>query len=240
MGSDQETDRLTKLAAQADYSAGVSQIMIEYTFSIIQRHIRGTSLLEIGPAEGVMTQLLSKLPHGITVIEGARDFCEDLKYRFPEIEIVNELVENFRPTRKYDNIILGHVLEHVEDPVAVLSIIGDWLEPGGIIFAAVPNSHSLHRQAGVLMGMLKAENDLSETDVKVGHRRVYSFEEFNTDIISAGLQIFDSGGYWLKPISNGQIEDNWSNQLLTAYMALGEEYPDLAAEIYVVAGNAEY
>ena len=43
------------------------------------------------------------------------------------------------------------------------------------------------------------------------------------------------GGYWIKPLSNGQIEQNWTAEMLEAFMELGERYPDIAGEIYVVA-----
>lgn len=45
------------------------------------------------------------------------------------------------------------------------------------------------------------------------------------------------GGYWLKPVSNGQIEENWTGKMVEAFMKLGERYPDIAAEIYIIAKN---
>jgi hypothetical protein len=49
------------------------------------------------------------------------------------------------------------------------------------------------------------------------------------------LQIEFFGGYWLKPLSNQQIEENWTPSMLDVFMRLGERYPDIAGEIYVVA-----
>jgi hypothetical protein len=56
-----------------------------------------------------------------------------------------------------------------------------------------------------------------------------------TDFSNAGLSIHASGGYWIKPVSNAQIEQSWTPEMLHAFMLLGERYPDIAAEIYVVA-----
>jgi hypothetical protein len=39
----------------------------------------------------------------------------------------------------------------------------------------------------------------------------------------------------MKPVSNGQIQESWSDAMLEAFMQMGERYPDIAAEIYVVA-----
>ena len=47
------------------------------------------------------------------------------------------------------------------------------LSENGIIFAAVPNSHLIHRQAAVLMRIPKNENTMSALDKHHGHRRVY-------------------------------------------------------------------
>jgi 2-polyprenyl-3-methyl-5-hydroxy-6-metoxy-1,4-benzoquinol methylase len=149
------------------------------------------------------------------------------------------LFENFSPNVKYDNIILGHVLEHVDDPVKIISLASNWLSDRGRILASVPNSQSLHRQAAVIMGLLSFEEELNESDLHHGHRRVFNPKTFSEVFHKAGLKIDANGGYWLKPISNSQIEANWSQQMLNAFLQLGESYPDIAGEIYIVASNAK-
>jgi len=191
----------------------------------------------MGPAEGMMTDLLAQLGQPLTVVEGAPQFCEAIAERHPGATVVNSLFETFEPARTFDNIVLGHVLEHVEDPVGILRRAAAWLSPGGRILAAVPNARSLHRQAGVLMGMLEIESALNDMDRYHGHRRVYDPESFRADFLKSGLTIEIFGGYWLKPVSNSQIEAAWSDELLEAYMTLGERYPDIASEIYVIAQN---
>ena len=39
------------------------------------------------------------------------------------------------------------------------------------------------------------------------------------------LQIKFFAGYWLKPLSNQQIEELWTPSMLDAFMHLGERYP---------------
>ena len=85
--------------------------------------------------------------------------------------------------------------------------------------------------------MLPFEEALNEAH-RHGHRRVYNPETFRRDFLLAGLKIEVFGGYWLKPVSNGQIERDWTEEMLSAFMTLGERYPDIAGEIYVVAGAA--
>ena len=52
-------------------------------------------------------------------------------------------VEDFKTDRKYDLILLLNLIEHVEDPVGVLSKMRELLAPGGRILAKTPNHDSL-------------------------------------------------------------------------------------------------
>ena len=70
-----------------------------------------------------------------------------------------------------------------------------------------------------------------------GHRRVYDLNTLQEDFLNAGLKVICAGGYWLKPLSNSQIEKDWSKEMIEAFLKLGEKYPDIAGEIYVVATN---
>ena len=85
------------------------------------------------------------------------------------------------------------------------------------------------------MGLLRFEHELNDTDRKNGHRRVYDIEKLRKDFQSASLHIIKLGGYWLKPLSNAQIEKDWSDEMIQAFLTMGEKYPEIAAEIYVVA-----
>jgi len=235
MSASEERSRLDEIAAESTYGAGANRATIAYSFEIFRRHIRPGPILEMGPAEGHMTRDLAALGQPLTLVEGAAPFCESLRARFPQATVVNALFEDFAPETRFQTIVLGHVLEHVDHPVDILARAREWLAPGGRIMAAVPNARSLHRQAAVIMGLLPFEEALNEADLRHGHRRVYNPETFRRDFLQAGLTIEIFGGYWLKPVSNAQIERDWSEQMLTAFMALGERYPDVAGEIYVVA-----
>ena len=233
-----EKAHLERISNVSLYAAGANSATIRYSFRIAERFLTGETLLEMGPAEGVMTGLLATTGKRMTLVEGSSLFCEDLRRRFPQANVVHALFEEFQPAEQFDNIILGHVLEHVQDPVDILSRARHWLRPDtGRLFAAVPNARSLHRQAAVIMGMLQQEDELNEMDIHHGHRRVFNPETYRNAFYQAGLQIEVFGGYWMKPVSNRQIEENWTPQMLDAFMQLGERYPDIAGEIYVVARN---
>lgn len=233
-----ESSRLEAIAADSWYTQEVNARMIRYCGEVFSRYWRGTSCLELGPAEGIMTEKLATTFPALTVVDGSEQFCSDLRRRFPAATVVRSLFEEFEPARRFDTIILGHVLEHVDDPVALLERVRDWINPaGGRLLAAVPNARSVHRQAAVTMGLMPHEFTLNTTDIHHGHRRVYDPERFRADFLAAGLRIEIFGGFFLKPLSNDQINADWKPELIDAFMALGERYPDIAAEIYVVSSR---
>ncbi|CAN5496104.1 class I SAM-dependent methyltransferase [soil metagenome] len=232
-----EQQRLESVAQKSLYTTFANSMTIEYCYEIYSRFLKKGNILELGPAEGLMTQHLLNGISEVTVVDGSEVFCEQLQFKFPGLNVVNCLFEDFRTDKKFSNILLGHVLEHVQEPANILNLVKEWLEPDGVILAAVPNSRSLHRQASVIMGLQPTEDTMGELDYHHGHRRIYNPESFRSEFIKSGLQIKHYGGYWLKPVSNSQINASWTKEMLLAFMSLGERYPDIAAEIYVVASH---
>jgi 2-polyprenyl-3-methyl-5-hydroxy-6-metoxy-1,4-benzoquinol methylase len=234
-----ENARLESIASDSWYARGVNRSTISHSFDLFRPHLRGRSILELGPAEGVMTDLLVATGMSVTVVDGSESFCRSIKARIPRATVVHSLFEEFDSAQRFDNIILGHVLEHVVDPVELIRQTTAWLEPEGVVMAAVPNSHSIHRQAAVLMGLLSNEKTLNEADIHHGHRRVFDAASFRECFRTAGFDVLVFGGYWLKPLSNGQIEASWTPEMLAAFMKLGECYPDIAGEIYIIAKQSQ-
>jgi len=233
-----QQQQLDHIARDSVYALGCNGAMIRHSWSIARRHLPAGRLLEMGPAEGVMTELIAAERPTLHLLEGSGVYCDGLRQRFPQAQVHHAMFEDFRPDAPYEAIVLGHVLEHVSDPVAVLQLVRGWLAPAGRIFAAVPNARSLHRQAAVIMGLLAQEDAMSELDHRHGHQRVFNPESFRACFTQAGLEIEVFGGYWMKPVSNAQIDRDWTPAMLSAFMKLGERYPDTAAEIYVVATAA--
>ncbi len=231
-----ERTRLDDIAADSWYAKGVSGSSVRYSAVVLSRFWHGERCLELGPAEGEMTEALANAFPTLTLVEGAEAFCQSLRGRFPAANIVHSLFEEFETDEQFDVIVIGHVLEHVESPPVILRRLRKYLAPGGVICSVVPNARSIHRQAAVIMGLLANEHSLNETDRHHGHRRVYDPESLRAEFLSAGLKIRFFGGYWVKPLSNAQIDATWTSEMINAFMQLGERYPDVAAEICVVAG----
>ena len=128
-----EKQRLENIARDYDNPLSAREISgfeIEYCFEIFKRFYRGGAVLEMGPAEGVMTERLCGFVEELEVLEGSAVFCENLSKRFEGLRVHNALFEEFCPQKSYSAIVMGHVLEHVENPKEILELVKNWLKKG--------------------------------------------------------------------------------------------------------------
>jgi 2-polyprenyl-3-methyl-5-hydroxy-6-metoxy-1,4-benzoquinol methylase len=232
--SSEEVQWQERVAQTFDYFEGVCAAAVDYSLGIVKRHLVGKRILEVGPADGHMTRGLAN-DFDLTLVEPSETLCEKLRLHFPRAQVIHALVEDFVLSGRFDNILLCHLLDNVRDAEQVVRLAGSWLSSGGKIIAIVSNCESLHRQAAVQMGLLPAVNAFSERDQAQGKRRIFNPEEFRRLFSDAGLEIEVFGGYWLKPVSNRQIDQQWTPEMVDAFFALGERYPEIAAEMYIVA-----
>ena len=207
--------------------------LIHYRYKTIKEYIQGPLGLELGSAEGEMTQYLIEDFKHLTSVDGSKELLKMIP-PYENHTKVHSFFENYKPEKKFNTIIMEHILEHVDNPVEILNLAKAWLEEDGVILLGVPNANSIHRLAAVKMGMLKISNELNSRDYSLGHKRVYSMKTLTKDIRLAGLKIIKSGGVYFKPLSNGQIENNWNEDMIEGFFELGKDFPDNCAEIYAI------
>lgn len=207
--------------------------LVGFRFRSMLPYVTGSNILELGSGDGVMTALLADQFAKVTVIEGSKHLLDVIPDR-PNLSKVHTLFEEFRPEQPFDAIIMEHVLEHVEDPVGILRMATPWLAPDGVIVVGVPNAHSFHRLAAVKMGLLGDIHELNARDHEVGHRRVYDWSSLRADIEASGLQVAHMDGVFFKPLSNGQIDQHWTDQMIEGFYELGKDFPENAAEITAI------
>lgn len=196
--------------------------------------------LEMGVGDGAITRELLGRFDELTALDGSSLHLAEMLRTLPEpdrakVRPVHCLFEDFHPDRPFDAVFLTHVLEHLADPVAVLAKVRTWLKPGGVACIATPNSRSLHRHVGVALGLLPRPDALNEQDKMLGHYRVYDPELLRAQVREAGFDIVHFGGLMVKPLSNRQIEAQWPPELIEAFFAISDDFPEICSEIYLVA-----
>lgn len=211
--------------------------LIRFRYQTLKPHLQGPEGLELGPAEGEMTQFLVSDFENLTVVEGSAELLNQIPDS-PNLNKVHSLFEEFLPERKFNSIIMEHILEHVENPVTLLKKVKEWLMPGGRILIGVPNGNSIHRVVAVKMGLLKHPCELNSRDHSLGHRRVYTQETLKVDLQEAGLHVLEMGGVFFKPLSNQQIQDHWTEEMIQGFYELGKDFPENAAELYAVLSSS--
>ena len=135
---------------------------------------------------------------------------------------------------RFDVIIMGFILEHVDDPLQILRYYRQFLTPNGKMFLAVPNAEALNRRLGHLAGMLDDMTALSENDHLQGHKRFYTVKTFTNDIEEAGYRTVWMEGIYLKPLTTRQmISLKLGEKIIRSMCEIGVNYPELSLGILV-------
>ncbi|MEA2332375.1 MAG: hypothetical protein QOH58_2513 [Thermoleophilaceae bacterium] len=232
-----ETERLEKVADWFSAYEGFNGRLVRYSFEALRPHFTGRSCLELGSADGQMTEMLLGEFDEVNSVDGSPTYVREVAERLAGrdgFSVEQSLFEDYSSDRRFDTVVATHILEHVEDPVTVMDRAREWTAPDGRLVVAVPNALSIHRLAAVQMGLLGDPHELNERDQSLGHRRVYDPAALRADLERAGWTVETSGGVFLKVLTNAQIEEWFTPEMEQGFYALGEQFPENAAEIYAV------
>jgi 2-polyprenyl-3-methyl-5-hydroxy-6-metoxy-1,4-benzoquinol methylase len=199
------------------------------------------SLLELGCHKGDFTKRFVDHFEDITCVEASNKAIEEAKQKVPSsVKFVNDLFENVELSKKYDNIVLTHVLEHLDDPVEVLKRVNDeWLNDGGRFFLVTPNAMAPSRQIAVKMGLISHNSAVTPAEEEHGHRITYTLDTLERDAKEAGLNVVYRSGIFFKALANFQWDrllqtDIISKEYLDGCYELGQQYPDLCSSIFLM------
>lgn len=181
-------------------------------------------VLDLGFGTGMVAAQALARGLAFEVVEGSPRLCAVARNRHPRLVVHEALFEEFVPDAPYDAVLAAHVLEHVDDPVALLARIRTWLRPGGAVVCVVPNAESLHRRLAVRMGLQPELDTLSARDHLVGHQRVYDTASLSADLAAAGFGVEDVFGYQLKVVPNSMMAA-WPADLWAALVEISPEIP---------------
>lgn len=202
---------------------------------------KGGNMLELGSFKGDFTRRLLPYFNDVTCVEASDEAIEIAKKEFGnKVKFVTSIFETVKLTTKYDNIILTHVLEHIDDPVGVMKRINDeWLTDTGRFFLVCPNANAPSRQIAVKMGLISHNSAVTPAEKEHGHNITYTFDTLERDAKAAGLKVVYRSGIFFKALANFQWDkllqtDIISKEYLDGCFELGQQYPDLCSSIFLM------
>jgi SAM-dependent methyltransferase len=216
-------------------------VMHPYMLRSFAPFFRPGSLLELGSFKGDFTRRFLPWFDDITCVEASSVAMAEAQEKIgSNVGFVNDRFETVTLPRRYDHIILTHVLEHLDDPVRVLKRINDeWLAEGGRFFLVCPNANAPSRQIAVKMGLISHNAAVTAAEAQHGHRRTYALDTLERDATAAGLQVVHRSGVFFKALANFQWDrllktDIISSEYLDGCYQLGQQYPDLCSSIFLL------
>jgi SAM-dependent methyltransferase len=217
------------------------EVMHPYMLKAFTPFFKGGSMLELGSFKGEFTKRL--LPHfnDITCVEASDEAVVEAKESLGDkVQIYNSLFENLVLPKKYENIVLTHVLEHIDNPIALLKKINDnWLSDTGRFFLVCPNANAPSRQIAVKMGLISHNTAITPAEKEHGHVITYTLDTLERDAKAAGLKVIHRSGIFFKSLANFQWDrllqtDIISKEYLEGCYELGQQYPDLCSSIFLL------
>lgn len=216
-------------------------VMHHYMLKSFLPFIRHSDVLELGCYQGAFTKRLQDLFSDITCIEASDDAIAIARSALrSDVKFIQGTFEKVKLDRKYNNIVMTHVLEHIDDPVSVLKRIkNEWLAEDGNFFLVCPNANAPSRQIAVKMGLIEYNSAVTDGERKHGHRVTYTFDTLERGAKLAGFKIAHRSGIFFKALANFQWDkilqtDIVSKEYLDGCFELGQVYPDLCASIFLL------
>lgn len=216
-------------------------VMHPYMLKSFETFFNKGSLLELGSFKGDFTRRFLPYFDDITCVEASDVAIEEARKNLSDkVKFVNSLFEKATLPKRYDNIVLTHVLEHLDDPVLVLRRINDeWLAENGRLFLVCPNANAASRQIAVKMRLISHNAAVTPAETEHGHRCTYTLDTLERDAVAAGLEVVHRSGIFFKALANFQWDrllqtDIISKEYLEGCYKLGQQYPDLCASIFLM------
>ncbi|MBF0542399.1 MAG: class I SAM-dependent methyltransferase [Nitrospirae bacterium] len=102
------------------------------------------SLIDIGCATGWITNLWKEKGFEVMGLEPSVERGEIAKDKYG-INISNSFIEDFETDKKFDVVLLRHILEHIENPYNTLEKISRLMSADGVLIVVVPNINCIGR-----------------------------------------------------------------------------------------------
>jgi len=136
---------------------------------LILKLVEGKKVLDVGCGSGLLSKTLLNKGYNVTVIDNDVKAIEIAKKKGINGFVAD--INTWQTKEKFDCIILGDVLEHIEDDKSAMKKVHQMLEPTGCIVVNVPAYQTL----------------FSKHDIALGHKRRYSNIELEAKLQDSGF-----------------------------------------------------
>lgn len=247
MGSERDYDNELRDASGHKYAYSFDlDVMHGYMIEAFRPFFRPGNVLELGCFRGDFTRRLLREFNDVTCVEASNEAVLATRERLGgAAKVIHGTFETLELDERYQNIVMTHVLEHLDDPVAVLRRIDrEWLAEGGRFFLVCPNANAASRQIAVKMGLISHNAAVTPAEREHGHRCTYSLDTLERDARSAGLRVLHRSGIFFKALANFQWDrllatDIISREYLDGCFKLGQQYPDLCSSIFLLCEKGD-
>lgn len=216
-------------------------VMHPFMIKTFEPYFRGDSLLELGSFKGDFTRRFLQYFEDVTCVEASEVAINAARVKLGDkVQFIHSMFESANLPKRYDNIVLTHVLEHIDDPVQILKRINnEWLSDNGRLFLVCPNANAPSRQIAVKMGLISHNSAVTPSELEHGHRCTYTLDTLERDAAEAGLTVVHRSGIFFKAFANFQWDrllqtDIISKEYLDGCYKLGQQYPDLCSSIFLL------
>ncbi len=189
-------------------------------------------VLDVGCARGLLGEII-KRERGCKVygVELSEEAAQIARTRLDEVFCVN-VEEAPLPFREdLDVIIFADILEHLIDPWRVLQRSREWLKPGGIVFASIPNTAHF----SIILDLLRGRWDyLPYGLLSISHVRFFTRASIERMFLRSGYAAPDIHPQWLPP-----EQKEWICKMLGRFLHLEKAHEDILALNYYVVARKE-
>ncbi len=180
------------------------------------------TILDVGCASGIFgSQIKEKLGAEVWGIEPVKEVGLKAREVIDKV-LIGKVEDNISqlPAQHFDSIIFSDVLEHLEDPYAILDLVKDKLSKNGEIIASIPNV----RHWSVLKDLLEGKWEYQDAGIlDRTHLRFFTK--------SSILNMFQNAGYKINDIGATQFgKHGLSPKLLNAMSQSGLNVSSLSDE----------
>ncbi|MCU0426309.1 MAG: class I SAM-dependent methyltransferase [Candidatus Kapabacteria bacterium] len=126
-----------------EWLRATSRFFISRLKGYSKQPLETSSVLDFGCGTGITLSELQKLGSTCTGVEMSPWACRYGRERFG-LTMLNEDIMNVHlEPESFDIILMSHVIEHLPNPVEIVSRLATFLKPGGTLMVCTPNNASL-------------------------------------------------------------------------------------------------